>query len=443
MQRHLTTELLSWRNDPARRPLLLRGARQVGKTHLVSTFGAKHFDNLITINFEQQREYLDCFETLYPEKILTLIQLLSKQSITPGKTLLFFDEVQECPQAIMALRYFYEQMPSLHVIAAGSLLEFALNAPDFRMPVGRVQSLYLYPLSFKEFLDATGNAELHQFISAVTLKEGVPKPIHEQLLTLLREYWVLGGMPAVIKNYIDLRKLQSAQQIQYSILDTYRSDFGKYASKANIKYLQTLFEKTPGLIAKHFKYSHVDPDSQSRDIKNALSHLIDAGLINKVHATNASGLPLISGINEKKFKVLFLDVGLANSRMSLDAELLMQKDLTLVHKGALAEQFVGQEMLAYANPTLRKKLFYWERERRTSAAEVDFVEHVDAMILPIEVKAGATGRLRSLQIFLEEKQCAIGVRISQHALSLSNTILSVPLYMISELERLVSEALSD
>ena len=234
----------------------------------------------------------------------------------------------------------------------------------------------------------------------------------------------------------------SRAYVQSSILDTYRSDFGKYASRTNVRYLQRLFEKSPGLVAKHFQYVAVDPHMQSRDIKKAVVDLVDAGVIHKVHATAASGLPLISTVNEKKFKLLFLDVGLVIKSQQINAEVLLQDDLMLINQGNIAEQFVGQELQAYSTPYEKSALFYWERTQRSSMAEVDFIAAHHQHIYPIEVKAGATGRLRSLKLFLEEKKLTFGVRVSQKSLDYHKGLLSVPLYLLSQLPELVSQMIA-
>lgn len=438
MYRNIIKDLITWKDQPDRLPLLICGARQVGKTYIIEEFGKAHYSEMLKINFEQQREYKECFASLYPEKILQLIYVLSGRSVTPGKTLLFLDEIQECPMALTALRYFYEQMPDLHIIAAGSLLEFTIRKPDFRMPVGRVQSLYLKPLSFNEYLVAAEQPALVDYLNNVSLKTAIEPIIHEKLLELLRIYLVLGGMPAVLKNYFQSRDFEQAQIRQNVILENYRNDFGKYASHTDIKYLQALFDKAPTLIAKHFKYSEVEPNMHSRDLKRALLDLIDAGILYTCHPTAASGLPLTSN-NEKKFKLFFMDVGLVNNLTRLKAEILLGRDLILLHQGIIAEQFVAQELLAYAPSYRPEPLFYWERNQRTSTAEVDFVRMVDANIVPIEVKAGTSGRLKSLHILLDEKSLKTGIQISQKALAVHERFITLPLYLISQMPRLIAE----
>lgn len=439
MKRKISQKLYQWRDDPQRLPLLLRGARQVGKTYIVDVFGREAFANFVTINFEFEPQYKNCFRQLDPYKITEEIALLSGQTITPGQTLLFLDEIQDCPNAIMALRYFKEKMPKLHVIGAGSLLEFALDAEQFRMPVGRVQFAYLKPLSFMEYLQNHPTfSQLHDFCQTVDRNTTISEAIHQQLLQLVKEYSVVGGMPAVVNHYFTNKDLNICQEQQGALLQGYQHDFGKYASKTNHKYLQAVFNKTPGLVGQCIKYVKISADYRARELKQALADLEKAGLIYPVYATAGSGLPLNALTNEKKFKLIFLDVGLVKKASSLGADVLMQPDLLLVNQGALAEQFVGQELLAYQAYFEPPQVYYWTRESRSSMAEIDFLVTIANQIVPIEVKSGITGRLKSLRLFLKEKKLQHGVRISQNPLSHDGTILSVPLYLISQLPQLLA-----
>ncbi len=440
MKRDIEKDLLNWKMQKGHMPLLLRGARQVGKSYIIEKFGRENFENCVTINFEQYPEYKGCFNTLDPAKITSSLELLSKASIKPEKTLLFLDEIQECPQAITALRYFKEQMPTLHVIGAGSLLEFALNDADFRMPVGRIQFLFMRPMSFGEYLDASGHEKLRQYLATIHLTDVIEEVIHQKLLMLVREYIALGGMPAVIDEYLEKKSLLRCQEIQTAILTTFRNDFGKYASRSQYQHLQSIFTKAPGLIAQWFKYSKVDSDTPAQTLKNSLIKLRDAGLIILVHATSAAGLPFVTHMNEKKFKLLFLDIGLVKRACNLDLELLFKQELLLINQGALAEQFVGQELLAYTGKEEANNLFFWTREQKSSSAEVDYLIAVGSQIIPIEVKAGLIGTLRSLKIFLDERKIPFGVRISELSLSFSNQVLSIPFYLIEQLARLTGEA---
>ncbi len=337
----------------------------------------------------------------------------------------------------MALRYFKEQMPALHVIGAGSLLEFALHSEDFRMPVGRVQYLYLGPLSYYEFLSATGHHKLREALGKVAVNTPLPTPIHETALELARKYAALGGMPSVVKRYADGESIVGSRAAQLALLATYRDDFGKYAKTSQHEAMALLFERAPHFISQWVKYSKIDPDRQPRSLRAAIENLNRAGLLYPVYATSAAGLPLAATANLKKFKLLFLDVGLAQTAMGLDLAQILQQELLLINRGSIAEQLVGQELLACRDPLTPPNLYFWVRERIGSSAEVDFITVIGNQLTPIEVKAGATGRLRSLHLFMEERSCPIGVRISSAPLQWDGNILSVPFYLISELERLV------
>ena len=439
MHRDLEIELIRWKNAKEHMPLLLRGARQVGKTHLATTFAQEHFENVLAINFEKDEKYKLAFETLDPNEILNRLYLQSGHRVTPGKSLLFLDEIQECTQALKALRYFKEDMPALHVIAAGSLLEFALNNEKMRMPVGRVESLFLKPLSFYEYLTALGLQHLRDYLSQVTLIKGIEPIVHEELCSHLRNYFFIGGLPDVVNEYLVSRNLERVQAKQLNLVQSYRDDFGKYASKTKHQYMQKILKEAPGFIGEKFTYSRIDPDMGSREIKDALGYLIEAGLLYKVHHTNASGLPLSALIHEKHFKVIFFDIGLANSTSQLSPELFLQKNLMLLNRGSQAEQFAGQELLAYRKPYMQSELFYWDRQKPSSSAEVDYVINVNESIIPIEIKAGKTGSLRSLQLFLNEKNYALGIRLSLKPLEINHRVLSLPLYMIAEIPRLLNE----
>lgn len=439
MHRSIEKQLLRWKDQVNRMPLLLRGARQVGKSFLLLAFGNKYFANTIHINFEKKPVFKRAFLTKNPQQICNTLALMTNQEIKPNHTFLFLDEIQECPEAIEALRYFKEEMPGLHVAGAGSLLEFTLNDEQFHMPVGRIQFYYLKPCSFTEYLMALGNDKLIGFLQQVNYKNATEIALHEHLLTLMRQYLVLGGMPAVIKQYLDTSDYLQCQEIQANLFNTFRGDFGKYSKQAQHKYLQALFEEAPKLVGQHFHYVDVDPHMQSRDLKLALQALCDAGLIYQIFSGNANGLPLNAALNKKKFKLLFLDVGLVQYTNHLSPQLLLSEDFFALKRGALVEQLVGQELLTLFPFYEAGELFFWERNKPGSSSEVDYVIHVDDLIIPVEVKVGATGRLKSLRIFMEEKKSILGIRISQQPLYFENKILSVPLYMVNEIPRLVKE----
>jgi uncharacterized protein len=442
MRRVIEPILVKWKNHSDRLPIILRGARQVGKSFIVEKIGNDHFESVVTCDFEFRPELADCFDNLDPISICAKLEVASKTRIIPGKTLLFLDEIQNCPAAITALRYFKEKFPALHVIAAGSLLEFILHEEKLSFPVGRVQFLYLKPLSFYEYLINQNHDRLVEMLDQATLKQPFEPFIHEQLLKLLREYFLIGGMPAVVRSFLEQKSFLECQTVLASLLETYRSDFSKYATKVQYKHLQIFFEKAPGLVCQQFKYSHVSSDYRSQELKIALEKLGWAGLLHKVMATSGSGVPLQVDAKENRFKLLFLDGGLVNCANKLDMQSAWDVELLQINAGALAEQFVGQELLAYNNPYMNAQLYYWDRERKGALAEVDYVIQIGSHVLPIEVKAGTTGSLKSLSQFLSEKKAPFGIRISQHPLSFHEKVLSVPLYLIGQLPRLCAQALN-
>lgn len=436
MKRFIEEELNHWKVDPLRMPLLIRGARQVGKSFTVEKFGKENFEQTITINFELKPILKECFRDLEPKRIIREIELALNVQIRPGTTLLFLDEIQFCPEAIASLRYFKESMSELHVIAAGSLLEFALIDKNISFPVGRIQSIYMRPLSFLEFLHVMGEGQLVQFIFDFEWNIMIGKAVHERIMELLKIYFFIGGMPGAIEKYRLTESLQECQNYLLTLIDVYRADMAKYATKTQYRNLQILFDRAPESVGLRFKYSFIDPDAKARDLKTALDQLSWAGLLNPIFATSASGMPLQSEVKSKVQKLLYLDIGMLQTALRVDPLLFFREDLTLIHSGALAEQFVGQELIAYANPHDRIQLHFWEREKKDSSAEVDYVLPIGSNIIPIEVKAGASGKLRSIYVFMEEKESPFGVRICSSLPRKSHPIITLPFYLISQLQRL-------
>lgn len=443
MDRYLIQPLLQWKENSRRMPLIIRGPRQVGKSYLIEEFGKKFFKQHVTINFELNPYLKTCFNDLDPTQVLNQIELTLGVKITEEpSTLLFFDEIQECPQAILALRYFKEKKPRIPIIAAGSLLEFALDKAEFRMPVGRIQYLYLRPLSFEEYLIARGFSELVSFLQNIIVTDVIPEAIHQHLTKLLREYMIIGGMPQVVEEFILTERFQSCQTLQESLLLTYRDDFGKYAKHTQHRYLQIFFERASALVGENFNFSKIDPNLRARELRPALECLKMAGLIHLIYHTSGSGLPLISTQNDQRFKLHFIDVGLMTRASRLSADILLQEKFFTLNRGSTMEQFVGQELLAYTPAEEAGSLNYWSREKTGSSAEIDYIIAIDDHIIPIEVKAGSTGRLKSLQVFLQEKKYSLGVKISMDPLGIKNNILCLPAYMIQSLPRLVRNQFS-
>lgn len=448
MQR-IFLDFLKSRTATARRaPLLVRGARQTGKSHVLRAYGSE-FKHLAEVNLELSPKLKELFKSLDANLICRDLEVLLKTEIIDGQTLLFIDEIQESSDAILSLRAFKEQRSGLDVVAAGSLLEFALNDATLRtFPVGRVGFSWLHPFSFREFLTALGETRLVDLVSTTSITKQTPSSpisgvIHEKLLHLVREYFVVGGMPEVVDVYRESKSYLDAKIIQSRISLGYVADFVKYGARYDHRKLQTVLNAIPRLVGKQFKFSQIDSNIRARDFKQPLLDLEKAGLVRLIRATSANGIPLASEEREGIFKVQFLDIGLMLNMLGLDLGSLPIEEALFANEGALAEQFVGQELLANGPPGVVPQLYYWHREAKGSEAEVDFVIAKESLVIPIEVKSGTTGSLKSLRLFMQEKKSKIGVRVSQQSLSFHEGILSVPFYLCGEIPRLVDRILAD
>lgn len=428
MKRLIDWHLDVWKKEGKRKPLLLKGARQIGKTYSVRQLG-KMFESFVEINFELLPEAKGIFEKdLVPERILWEIGLLTKSKIEPGKTLLFFDEIQSAPQAILALRYFYEMMPELHVIAAGSLIDFAIEKVG--MPVGRVTMLYVYPLSFMEFLAACGE---ERFIEPILADEPLPKMFHEIVLDLLGHYLAIGGMPEAVKAWVETKDPRASYEAHQELVETYRQDFPKYAKRHQLPYLEILFNQIPHLIGKQFKYSSVHGEYKKRELAPCLDLLRHANVLHTVTHCAGNGFPLGAEINLERFKTILLDVGLSQSLLGLDfAAWFLDPDKNFINRGMIAEAFVGQELLTYSSPRSKTELYFWKREAKGSLAEVDYLYGYQNQIYPIEVKSGHGSTLRSMHQFLERHPGSKkGLRFSSDPFSEYQNIITKPLYAVA------------
>lgn len=431
MKRIIFQELKKWITSSSRKPILLRGARQVGKTYVVRQLG-KLFDNYVEINFEKTPELMKIFEyDLDPIRIVREISIATKISIEPENTLLFIDEIQEAPRAIIALRYFYEEMPNLHVIAAGSLVDFAIEKVG--VPVGRLSFLYMYPLSFIEYLSARGHnllaSEIINHEPAIMLNEA----LHTKALRLLAEYMAIGGMPKSVASWIDTQNIESCTNALNDIKNTYEQDFNKYTKKNEIKYVDLLFQQIPSQICKTFNYGLLTTTYRKRELEPALRLLEKAGIIQSVLHSSSNGIPLGSEVNFSKFKLIPLDVGLNQAILGLELkDWFLDPVMTLVNKGEQSESFVGQELLAYSNPSSKHQLYYWQREEKSSQAKVDYVITHQRNIIPVQVKSGHGGSLQSMRLFLKSHpNSSYGIRFSTHNYSVHDSIHSFPLYAVA------------
>jgi len=433
MKRLIDFFLLEWKNEHFdRKPLLLRGARQVGKTYAARTLG-KTFTHFVEINLETDEDARKIIsQDLDPKRIVFQLSQYLKTDITPGATLLFIDEIQAVPKAITALRYFYEIMPELHVIAAGSLLDFAIELVG--MPVGRISSLYMYPMSFIEFIIALGHKKWVQTILKHNIHEPLLEPIHEKLLHIVGTYLAIGGMPAAVKAWIQTQKPRQVKRVHSDLLDSYQQDFNKYAATHQLKYLDTLFNHALAQLGKKFIFSRVG-EYQKRELAPALELLQKAGVICPVMRSSGQGIPIGAHVRLNDFKIIFLDVGLSQASLNLDITSWFIDPLAaFINKGELVETFVGQEILAYADPIAKNKLFYWRREIRNSQAEIDYLVQIKENVVPIEVKAGTSLRIKSMHMFLDSHPNSLyGIRLSAHNFVQKHKIHTYPLYAVAKI----------
>lgn len=449
MKRDAQTSLSEWRDRPGRKPLVLRGARQVGKTYLVENWGAESFESVMTVNLERETELHSLFSQSDPKRVLAELAVLKGRSVIPRKTLLFLDEIQACPPALALLRYFHELMPELHVIAAGSLLDFALREFEYSMPVGRIEFLHLHPMSFEEFVEATEGPTLVEYLNRLTLADPPGEAVAKKLLESVRRYFFVGGMPESVRAYAERKDLLEVQRIQTALVETVQADFAKYGPRRLHELMRKTYRHIAENVGRKIKFVNISREERSAEVRRALELLTLSRVVHPVVHTSANGLPLGAERDERHFKVVFLDVGLVNRLCGLD--LVGVEELITVNEGALAEQFVGQQLLCVGPAFADPRLFYWAREARNANAEVDYVISRHQDILPVEVKAGRTGTLRSTFQFLMEKGRKRAVRFHTGAFALEEVklpgeeattvhLLSVPLYAAGQLDRLVAEA---
>ena len=433
MKRLVDKELVRWKEDPARKPLILRGARQVGKTFSVRQL-ASSFPTYLEVNFESDRSVHTFFEKdLNPDEICLNLSAYYNVPVQDGETLLFLDEIQSCPQAISSLRFFYEKRPGLHVIAAGSLLEFALQElPSFG--VGRIDNLLMFPLSFDEFLLGMGEEKLYQFKTSHGVETPISSAIHEKLVDYLRKFLVLGGLPEVVQSFAENRDYLRAQQILDRLINGYEDDFAKYKKRVPVSRLREVFRYAVYQAGKKFNLSKASESSNHSQVKEAFDLLEMAGLVYRVQHTAANGIPLGAEVNPKNFKVILFDHGIFQRILGLALSIyLTENDFSTINKGNLAEQYVGTEIMKYQAGHHRPQLFYWRREKRGSTAEVDYLIQKNQEIIPLEVKSGLQGKMQSLRLFLQEKNIDTGTRVSLENYGQYDNIRVLPLYALSNL----------
>jgi len=433
MKRFIDQNLERWKNNPNRKTLLIRGARQVGKTFSVRKF-AGSFDHYLEVNFESDREVRHFFEReLNPDDLCRNLSAYYNVPIQDGKTLLFFDEIQACLPAISSLRYFHERRPGLHMIAAGSLLEFALTEiPSYG--VGRIETIFMFPLSFDEFLLASGQEQLYQMKKESGFDQPINEAFHLKLIDYLKQFLLLGGLPEVVKTFLETRDYLQSQEILDQLITGFEDDFARYKERVPSSRIREVFESIVYQTGNKFIISKASESANHNQAKEALGLLEMAGLVYRVNHTAANGIPLGAEVNPKKFKVTLFDHGIFQRILGLNlSEYLVDNDFAAINKGKLAEQFVGMELVKNSPNRAKPMLYYWHREQRGGNAEVDYLIQKKNFILPLEVKSGTQGKMQSLRIFLRDKKIDYGVRISLENFTQYENIKVLPLYAVNNL----------
>lgn len=449
MIRFDSRELDAWLKGRNRKPMVLRGARQVGKTWLVRNFAERNKLRLIELNLEKFPNLADLFTENSPQEILKNIEAALSTEIIAPSSCLFLDEIQAAPEILSKLRWFKEDMPELPVIAAGSLLEFALKKIKYSMPVGRITYFYMEPMSFLEFTWVSGNEALYEKLISTTVEKTMPTPLHDACMALYRQYCLVGGMPETVQTWLDTRDIQACIKVQHDLLATYRDDFNKYGGEVDGRLLNKILLSVAEQLGNKFVYSRVDSGVRTTVVKKSLVLLSLARVCSRVAHTSGNGLPLGAQSNEKFFKALMLDIGLVSTMLGLSSVGQSSTEImAFANKGGLAEQFVGQQLRAAQSPSQDPQLFYWQRTGGRQG-EIDYVVQYGSHIVPVEVKAGASGGMKSLHQFMAEKNLCFAVRFNANPpmieeINVKTTLgqpvkyrlLSLPLYLAGRLNAL-------
>lgn len=450
MFRFALENLKNWHNSEDRKPLVIRGARQVGKTWLVRELAKKLNLQLIEINFELHPQKKSLFESNEPKEIITVLEANTGTQINPTNTLLFLDEAQKFPEILPKLRWFYELMPELAVITTGSLLEFVLDEHEFSMPVGRISYYHLEPLSFDEFLYQK-NKQMLDFLNNYDWGN-IPEAIHSQVLKYLQEYIIVGGLPEAVKNWLDNNSTINLNRLQHDIITTYRDDFMRYKGRFSADYFDNILNYIPKNISNKIVYSHIS-NSAVNSTKTAINLMTLARVIHKVQSCSGNGIPLGAEVNDKHTKAIMLDIGLMNNILGLNLNDFTDIDnIILANKGAVAEQLVGQQLRTIEPFYVEPKLFYWQRDSQGSNAEIDYLIAHGNNVLPIEVKAGKKGSLQSLHMFMKLKNLNTALRLNTNMPEkkliktkifdgsvVEYQLISLPIYMIGQIRRIMEK----
>lgn len=436
MERTLYKKLIDWKHSEGRKPLMLEGARQVGKTYLLKKLGKEEYQNFYYLNFNENPDVCSLFEgNIGAKTILEKLSIYFQAQINPDKSLICFDEIQECDGALASIKYFCEDAPEYHLAAAGSLLGVKLKGKK-GFPVGKVTIRELHPLSFKEYLRAIGKSGWIKLLEEINIKEKIPEVFHNDLISALKTYMFVGGMPEAVAKYIQTKDLDEVRQIHKDIIRTYELDFAKHATPAEAAKISIVWNAIPSQLAKEnkkFIYSVIKESARAREYESAIQWLVDADLLKKCYNISKPSVPLKSYSNHEVFKTYLHDVGLLGAMSQLNSKILLEgNDLFVEYKGAITENYIAQVLTTF----LDHQLFYWTSEGK---AEVDFIIDVNGTPVPIEVKSGTSTKKKSLNVYRKEYSPEISVRTSLRNIAYDGKLLNVPLYAISELFILISK----
>lgn len=432
MERNIYEQLIAWKNSKNRKPLLVQGARQVGKTYILKEFGNKEYSNVIYCNFEEDPDLRDFFKSsLNPHKVIEMLSIYKKQTIRPESDLIIFDEIQVSNNALNSLKYFNEEARSYHVVAAGSLLGVKLSNPK-SFPVGKVAMLDLYPMTFQEFLTALGESRYRSFLENISAIEPLPQPFHEELTDLLRLYYFIGGMPEAVAVYAETKSFDEVRSIQNDILRSYALDFAKHAFVSDIPKLSLIWDSIPVHLArenKKFIFSAISKSARAREYENALRWLQDTGLIYLTYLVKNIRQPLRGFADRSIFKVFALDVGLLGAMARIPVDIIVRKnELFTTYNGAFVENYVAQQLVASNMQTL----YYWKSE--SAKTEIDFLYEHKGSVFPLEVKAGINPKSKSLSSFAKRFDPSILLRSTLLNMKKDHKIVNIPLYAVGYLK---------
>ena len=436
MYREVTEKLIEWKNKANRKPLLMTGVRQCGKTYIIKEFAQENFKNFIYINFEESEKLSAIFDYDYDvNRIVHELEQHLKTKIVVGDTCVFMDEIQECPRAITALKYFCENMRELHLICAGSLLGVAIREKQISFPVGKVNRLELYPMNFKEFAMACGRTDFIQVFENWAVDRAIPDLYSVQMKKLLKEYYVVGGMPEAVKTWVESGSVEEVEQVQNDILKDYADDFSKHAPEGDVVKIRWIWDSIPVQLAKEnrkFIFSHVKEGKRSADLEDALQWLVDAGLVSKLYMVENPESPLSGFADKTYFKVYMCDVGLLRVKSKVDSETIMEENPSYIRfKGAFTENYVLNELISSG-----LEPYFWHSG---NTAEIDFIYESKGNLIPVEVKSADNTQAKSYKLFCEKYKPKTGFKLSQKNIAenlLGETrTYSIPLYLAWDIQR--------